>query len=61
MELATDRPVLIGAAGILERPIPFTAIDAYARRAGISDPDTFDRFRNAIRTLDARALKAAKT
>ena len=34
-------------------PIHFVAIDAYARRAGISEPAAFDRFERRIRSLDA--------
>jgi len=34
-------------------PIHFTAIDALARRRGITDPDDFRRFERLIREMDA--------
>lgn len=39
-----------------QRPIPFSSIDAYARRFGIDDRDDFDRFCDLIRALDAAFL-----
>jgi hypothetical protein len=40
-----------GASGI-----PFTAIDRYAARYGVDDPDAFDRFAQRIRVIDAAYL-----
>lgn len=34
-------------------PVLFSAIDAYARRAGIDEPEEFARFERLIRALDA--------
>lgn len=49
----------MGAAGGAG-PIPFTAIDAYARRYGIGegDIDEFDRFRSLIKAMDSAYLAA---
>lgn len=51
-ELSTDRQL-----GFSEGPIPFTAIDAYARRAGVDGPDEFMQLRRLIRALDHAYLK----
>lgn len=45
----------IGAMGG-EGPIPFMAIDAYARRHLIEDPDDFERFCRLIRAMDNEYL-----
>ncbi len=48
-ELSSDRPLgSSGGAG----SIPWTAIDRYATRHGIGDPDAFDRFMSLIRAMD---------
>lgn len=54
-ELGSDRPIGMGGVGA----IPFSAIDRYAQRLGIDDPDQFARFLHLIRSLDAPYL--AKT
>ncbi|WP_312795546.1 hypothetical protein [Tianweitania sp.] len=54
-ELSTDRQLSFS-----EGPIPFTAIDAYARRMGIDGLDEFMQLRRLIRTLDASYLKRPK-
>jgi hypothetical protein len=51
-ELGSDRPVTMGGVGA----IPFSAIDRYAQRAGVDDPDQFARFLQLIRCLDAPYL-----
>lgn len=38
----------MGGAGF----IPFEAVDRYAERHGIDDPDEFDEFTRLIRALD---------
>lgn len=48
-ELSADRP--LGFSGVGR--IPFTALDAYATRYGLTGPDAFDRFRQIIRAMDA--------
>lgn len=52
-DVHTDRPVGMG-----EGPIPFAAIDRYAARFGIDDPDHFDRFAALIRRMDNAFLRA---
>lgn len=47
-DLNHDRPLGFGAAG----PIPFTSVDRYAIRYGITDPDEFERFFFLIRDMD---------
>lgn len=37
--------------------IPWTAINAYAKRHGVRDPDDFDDFVSLIREMDAVYLK----
>lgn len=37
-------------------PVPWSAIDRYAERHGIDDPDEYERFVRLIRTLDAAFL-----
>ncbi len=62
-DLSSDRPLgAMGGAG----PIPWTAIDRYADRHGLDDPDVFDEFRRLIRAQDrvylddvAEKMKAA--
>lgn len=39
-------------------PIPWTATNAYAERAGIVDPDDFEVFAGIIAALDAAYLEA---
>lgn len=50
-ELTTDR-----AVGFAVGPIPFAAIDAYARRYGVDDRDEFDRLRDLVRAADEAYL-----
>lgn len=50
-ELSTDRP-----SGFGPGPIPFTSIDAYARRHMIDDPDEFAFFTDLIREMDRAYL-----
>nr|WP_046869357.1 hypothetical protein [Microvirga massiliensis] len=38
-------------------PIPFTAIDAYARRYRIDDVDEFDRFITLVKVQDSEYLR----
>jgi hypothetical protein len=38
-------------------PIPFSAIDRYAQRYGITDLDRFDRFLLIIKALDSEYLR----
>jgi hypothetical protein len=48
-ELTADRQIgAMGGVGV----IPFGAIDAYARRFGVVDPDDFRRLLRVIRKLD---------
>jgi len=54
-ELSTDRQL-----GFSEGPIPFTALDAYARRIGIDGLDEFMQLRRLIRALDREYLKRPK-
>lgn len=55
-DLSSDRP--LGAMGGAGR-IPFTAIDRWARRFGVDDPDAFDRLMTFVGALDATFLKLA--
>ncbi len=50
--LSSDRQSGMGLG-----PIPWTAIDRYAQRYGIDDPDEFDRFCRLIGVLDREFLK----
>lgn len=52
-ELQSDR--LEGGA------IPFTAIDCYARRYGIEDPDEFEMLLDMIRSLEVEHAKIIKS
>lgn len=49
--LSTDRPVAFGAG-----PIPWTAIDRYAERHHLADPDEYERFETLIRAMDRAFL-----
>lgn len=51
-DLDKDRPTLLGGIGA----IPFTSIDAYARRVGIDAPDEFRLFMQLIQHMDAVLL-----
>lgn len=51
-EVSSDRQVGMGLGGI-----PFTAIDRYAARYGITDQDRFDAFRRTMRAMDAEYRK----
>jgi hypothetical protein len=51
--LSGDRQTGMGGAG----PISFGAIDCYARRAGITGRDDFERFRVLITRMDQAYLK----
>ncbi|ESQ83256.1 hypothetical protein AEAC466_13470 [Asticcacaulis sp. AC466] len=46
-EVSHDRPVGFGVG-----PVPFGAIDRWARRYGIDDADDFDDLVGAIRVMD---------
>lgn len=50
--LNNDRQIGMGIG-----PIPFTAIDAYARRYRIEDIDHFDRFLSLIKIQDSEYLR----
>lgn len=52
LELSTDRPVGLGGAG----PIPWAAIDRYARRYRLDDVDAFEIFMTLVRAADAAWL-----
>lgn len=54
--LQGDRHLGFGSVG----PIPFQAIDAYARRTGIVDLDEFDRFQRMITEMDGVWLAEAR-
>lgn len=54
-EIASDRQI-----GMMLGPIPFTAIEAYARRYRLRDLDEFDRFRGLIRTIEREQNRAIK-
>lgn len=54
-ELATDRAIGMGVG-----PIPFIAIDAFARRYRIEGVDEFERFLGLIRAIDGAVDKKAK-
>lgn len=52
-ELCSDRPVVpMGGVGA----IPFSSIDRYSARVGLSDTDHFTRFLTLIRRMDAKYL-----
>ncbi|ODT50260.1 hypothetical protein [Devosia sp. 63-57] len=51
-EVHTDRPMGMGVG-----PVPFTALDAYAARFGVTGTDDFEAFRFLIRSLDGVYLK----
>lgn len=51
--LQGERPLSLGMSGVIYGRIPFTAIEAYARRYGIDDLDEFDRLRRIVEALDA--------
>lgn len=51
-DLINDRTIVVGYTG----PISFVAIDAWARRNGISDPEEFNEFAAVIRAIDAAYL-----
>lgn len=52
-ELSTDRHSdSMGGVG----EIPFSALDRYAERFGIGDPDEFERLRHLIRAMDREYL-----
>jgi hypothetical protein len=50
--LSTDRQVGMGIG-----PIPWTALDRYAERHGINDPDERERFERLIRAMDREFVK----
>lgn len=50
-ELSTDRQIGFGIG-----PLPWSAIDRYAGRFGIDDPDEFDRFKRLMRAMDRAFL-----
>ena len=47
-DLTGDRPAGMGFVG----RIPFTSVDAYARRYGINHIDDFERFQRLLRIMD---------
>lgn len=51
-ELKTDRSEGFGGPG----PVPFSAIDRYAARHGLTEIDDFERFVTTIRMLDGEYL-----
>lgn len=51
-DIDKDRPSGLGGIGA----IPFTSIDAYARRIGIDAPDEFRMFMHLIQRMDAVLL-----
>ena len=51
VDLSTDRQMGFGVG-----PIPWSALDMYARRYGLDDPDEFDRFKRLVRALDGTFL-----
>jgi hypothetical protein len=55
-ELLSDRDI-----GMAHGPIPFRAIDAFARRYGLGDLDLFDRFRTLIRLMEDAHRSATPT
>ena len=55
-QLTTDRP--LGALGGVGS-IPWSALDRYAARHGIDDPDEFERFQKLIRAQDRAYLDHA--
>lgn len=57
-ELSTDRPIHIGMSGAIRGDIPWTAINSYARRHGLDDPDEFEEFVLLIRSLEVAERKA---
>ncbi len=50
-DLSTDRQLGMGLG-----PIPWTAIERYAARYRIEDPDEFDRFAHLIGVMDRAFL-----
>jgi hypothetical protein len=48
LDLSGDRQLGFGVIG----EIPWTAIDAYARRHGIDDPDEFDALASHVKAMD---------
>jgi hypothetical protein len=54
--LQGDRALGFGSVG----QIPFQAIDAYARRCGITDIDEFDRLQTLIGVMDGVWLADAR-
>lgn len=55
-DLRDDRPLGFGAIG----NIPWSAMDRYARRAGLGDRDEFDRFTGLLKGMDAVWLEWAR-
>lgn len=41
-------------------PIPWTAIDRYAERHGVTDPDDYDEFVELISAMDSAYLEHAQ-
>jgi hypothetical protein len=54
-ELSTDRQI-----GMATGQIPSGAIDRYAMRHGLDDPDEFELFTQCVRAMDAVYLGVAK-
>ncbi|MDR7036108.1 hypothetical protein J2X36_000844 [Methylobacterium sp. BE186] len=47
-DLSNDRALGFGVVG----PIPWSSIDRYAGRVGVSDPEEFERLSRLIRAMD---------
>ncbi len=54
-DLCGDRPAGMGFVG----QIPFSAVDRYAARYGITDIDEFETFQSLLRVMDAAYVRRA--
>jgi hypothetical protein len=54
--LAGERPASLGMAGVIFGTIPYSALDRFAARAGIDEPDEFARFIRVVTALDAEEV-----
>lgn len=50
--LSSGRPYFVSLAGGIAGEIPFTAIDSYAARYGVTDLDEFEELLFVIKALD---------
>jgi len=55
--LSAARPIIGAGFGASPGAIPFTEIDAYARRFGPHDEDDFDELLTLIRSMDGAYLQ----